>query len=349
MRASQRCCCHRATNTSSGFVIGELVATLVVLLVVVAVLIPALLNMRRNARLAGDMGKLHAINGWMLSYAADSNDDFATIWWQGGVTYAASLPQLMLASDDLQAGANQAAEIIRTVGDRPDFQRVTGWLAQARYAHLVLVQYAGLPLPSTDFVSTGDVHRMNWTKDPENKFENNFWIPYQPAYSGNSSRRWPYSTSFEYNPAIWDNSDVGSRASNSSSSVTSYSVASGADLRPHARTEARYPSQKAVVYDQNAWHFDRSGHFFWFDEARLPILFADGHVSVRVIANSNMSMNPNFPLSTISHTSSVYTPRTYDPPTPNGSPSWALSDHIRWTRAGLKGRDFGGPEVVETP
>lgn len=330
-------------TTPTGFAIIELVVLVVVLVFVCAVLLPSLMNMRREARLASDLGKFHSIAGWMDAYATDFQDHFAIFSWQGGETYAASLPSLGTAQDDVQASANQAIEIIRTVGNRPDITQITGWIPHVSYGHLVLAQYANLPLPSTDFVSAGDVHRTNWTKDPQHKFDQNFWLPNQP-WASSINKRWPYSSSFELNPAIWDRSAVGWRVSNGPSSANSYATPSGIDLGPHARAEVRHPSHKAVMYDQYAWHFDRGGHFFWFDEARIPTLLADGHASVQAIADANLSMNPNLPTVTNAHTQAAYTP-SY----PAGASSVLLTDHIRWTRAGLKGRDFGGPEVVENP
>ncbi|MCA9277765.1 MAG: hypothetical protein H6815_03155 [Phycisphaeraceae bacterium] len=340
---------QRERTSRVGFALIELAVVLATCATVLVLLIPALLNMRKEARLATDLGKFHNIAGWTDSYAADFENHFPIFSWQGGETYSASLPTLMFAQDDLQAAANQAIEIIRTAGGRSDITQIISWIPHPSYGHLVLAQYADRPLLGTDFVSAADRHRINWTKDPQNKFEVNFWLPYQPVYSGSTAKRWPYSASYEFNPAMWDRGAVAHLRVYQTTSTSQYSIPGMADLGPHLRSEMRYPSNKAVVYDKHSRHFDRNGAYFWLPEAKIPVLFGDGSASVRSIADANLSMSPNMPTYTAVSTQATHTPSTWEPQLPGGAPSMFLIDRIRWTRAGLKGRDFGGPVVVELP
>ncbi|MCA9277767.1 MAG: hypothetical protein H6815_03165 [Phycisphaeraceae bacterium] len=115
------------------------------------------------------------------------------------------------------------------------------------------------------------------------------------------------------------------------------------------QSQVRYPSQKAYWYPRHAHHLDRKGYFFWYPQAKLPVLFADGSVSIRSIGDANMSMHPNDPLNLSLQTEAMYFPSAWQTPTTDGSLGEHVTDRIRFTRGGLKGRDFGGPVIVEAP
>jgi hypothetical protein len=72
---------------------------------------------------------------------------------------------------------------------------------------------------------------------------------------------------------------------------------------------------------------------------------ADGSASVR----STSSVNPGFRPAQPTHpdpTVASYQPDTnWEPPTRSGAASETLIMHLRFTRRGLRGRDFNGPEV----
>ncbi|MCH9058952.1 MAG: hypothetical protein IIB55_10025 [Planctomycetes bacterium] len=40
-----------------------------------------------------------------------------------------------------------------------------------------------------------------------------------------------------------------------------------------------------------------------------------------------------------------YVPRDWEPPTIDGSFRERVTGYYRWTRGGIKGRDFDGPEI----
>ena len=108
-------------------------------------------------------------------------------------------------------------------------------------------------------------------------------------------------------------------------------------------SRVKYPSQKAMMWESTARHFGPLDIWHAYDEARTPILFADGSVSVRATIDANEGWNPS---AQGSWTSMLYRyrPDDWEAPTLSGE-SWDLVvGHYRWTRNGLAGRDFGGPE-----
>jgi hypothetical protein len=84
--------------------------------------------------------------------------------------------------------------------------------------------------------------------------------------------------------------------------------------------------------------------FFAYERVRTPILFADGSASVRSMSDANRGFDPSNPGGQ-QGARIGYAPEAWEPPTLNGAAQEFVWAHIRWTREGLLGRDFGGPEV----
>ena len=86
-----------------------------------------------------------------------------------------------------------------------------------------------------------------------------------------------------------------------------------------------------------------------YPEARIPILFADASVTVRSTSRANFGFNPNVPMS-VSPTRVNYGPDlAWETPTAIGGSNELVNGMFRWTRSGLRGRDFAGPEIPWTP
>jgi hypothetical protein len=111
----------------------------------------------------------------------------------------------------------------------------------------------------------------------------------------------------------------------------------------------RYPSHKAMMYETNQRFFGSRELFFMYPEARVPVLMADGSAGVRSIKQSNPGFQPNMPTDP-NPTRVLYTPElSWETPTASGEASETVNGGIRWTRSGLRGRDFAGPEVPWVP
>ena len=65
---------------------------------------------------------------------------------------------------------------------------------------------------------------------------------------------------------------------------------------------------------------------------------------MRSTRSANPGWHPFRPASAIS-TLFFYAPDTWEPPTTDGSFSETVTGYYRWTRGGIMGRDFDGPEI----
>jgi hypothetical protein len=111
----------------------------------------------------------------------------------------------------------------------------------------------------------------------------------------------------------------------------------------------RHPSHKAMMYETNQRFFGSRELYFMYDEARIPVAFADGGVSVRSMAGANLGFRPNTPTSPLQSRFPYRPELTWETPTPSGASEELVFGRIRWTRSGLRGRDFMGPEIPWTP
>jgi hypothetical protein len=225
-----------------------------------------------------------------------------------------------------------------------------------------VVDYANRPLPDRTWIATGDVHRMNWTDDPENKHDLNFWQPHQEPEGGVPGEpipprhwRWPYSASFQLAPAWfdqgqsdWTDPNLGrhAQANHQSRFIPSNVVFQG---QPVASTA--FPSQKVMWHDYGDWYHNRQARFFGVgydeltDSARVALLLADGGAAVRSTSDANPGWDPMRPSSN-TPSRFAYNPKQWEPPSSRGGPAEPIFAGVyRWTRGGLKGRDFDGTEI----
>ncbi len=330
---------QRLGRGGRAFALVELVAALLIGVLIAAVLLPALERTRRLGRLGDDMAKLRRFGVVTAAYGVDNADVYWGFSWKKGIAYS-PYPDLNNASTDLQAHANQAVHILRTRAGREDILPIPAWLSDIFYSHLVLAEYENRRLPDLDAVSSEDSYRLLWARDPAG-FDAGIYQP-SPAGGTNATKRWPYSASFQLPPAFFDGSSVGMRLAQAGTH-TSYIVPNGTlGGRPIADTA--FPAHKVQLHDGGARHFGPRTGYCTHDEARLPLLFCDGSVSVRAAADANPGWGPNIP-SSPDPTTYTYTPAPWEPPTYSGEPSEQVIGRFRWTRGGTFGRDYGGPEI----
>jgi hypothetical protein len=222
------------------------------------------------------------------------------------------------------------------------------------YGHLVLADYLQQALPAPGYVSPGDHNRLAWQRNPATLF---CQLTNRPNVGscGPNEARWPYSSSYEQGIAFWcpDGTYTGPNGTVNTVSQASthfqFTVPSGVPFGRRLLSEVTYPSQKAMVWEQVQRFYGKRELFFAYAEARVPVMFVDGSVSVRNTQDCNNGFNPNTP-SSPSVTNFAYTPDpNWEPPTANGAPSENVIGHMRWTRTGIRGRDFGGAEVPWSP
>ena len=329
------------------FALPETAALAALAAVVAAILAVCGDSARRAARLGEDQANLRQLGAVTAAFGSDNAGQLWTFTWKAGQN-PSSYPDLQFSASDVEAGANQAVDILRRVAGREDIPKITSWFSHLLYSHLMLYEYLDLEggVPSRAFISPGDANRLLWAGDPAGFDEGKFGLK-QPTPSA-ANKRFPYSASYQLSTSFYDISAVNDRIYQSgvhSAYITSTDTLLGGKLI----SATAFPSQKVLLHDPYAWHFGRYGPnnaypFYAFKEARSPLLFVDGGVRVRATPTGNPGWLPINPSSPIPMTVS-YAPATWEQPTVNGGSAQNATGYYRWTRNYIAGRDIGGPEI----
>lgn len=344
---------HYHTARIPAFALAELLLAVAMVGIVIAIAAVALPDSRRRSMASGSVQNLGQIGSAARLFAADSNDAVFSFTWRAGSGHQCGSYTFPLATTDLQAAADQAICIIRERGNRPDITRISNWVPHVFYSHLALLDYLGEGLPSTWVVSPGDRKRLLWQQavtavpgDPNTAYFGSGC----PLINSNEAKRWAYSSSYEMPPA-WFSPDA---MANGISTVSQNGVPThrqylvGDSLTPFGRrtlSEVRFPSQKVMMHESEDRFSGPRRAFFMYEEARVPVLLADGSAGVRSMNQANNGFDPSNP-SSPNPTRVNYLPdHCLESPTLNGGQSEFVNGKIRWTQGGLRGRDFGGPEV----
>lgn len=305
------------------------VAAVGALLIVLAVMAS---RTRSMASLGQTMSNLRFWQQGFAVYADDYADRVAVFSWTAG-NCPSQYADLQTAATDLDAAANQASDIIRRRSTKY-LPRLSGWIPYGKMWYLVLADYLDVRLPVAQALSLEDRKQLALTSDPT-------------KWGSGDAGRFPFQSSYEISMCFWDSSPVGSGASQDGNSYI-YFNQWGTAWGKRAMSEVAYPSAKAVLFDRVGWHFGPRAAFFMYAEARVPVMMTDGSTSVRSCVNSNPGWKPLSPAST-KPSRVTYDPVNlvtgFDPPTMSGGAFDVLDGRLRYTRGGLLGRDFDGPET----
>lgn len=330
-------------QTRHGFALVELGAVVVVAAVVVALSLAARGDGRRHARLADDMAKLKRIGQTTGAYGADNADLFWHFSWTAG-DCPSEYADLRSASDDIEASACQAVDIMRRRGERPDMPRISSWIPNVSFSHLVLADYNGTVVPDFGMISSEDKVLLTWAADPKGFDEQKYCPPCPGGMGTGPAKRYPYMSSFEVPPAFWSSPASGADAFRQGSVHNQYVLPRDVDVGGHRLSEVAHPSEKAMVYERYARHFGPRAAFYAYPEARAVVLSADGRVDVRLTGDGNRGWQPSRPTSPDPEFFE-YRPAAWEPAALSGGAADVVAGYYRWTRGAWLGRDFGGPEV----
>jgi type II secretory pathway pseudopilin PulG len=327
-----------------------------IIALLISILLPALGKARRTARLAICHSNLKQMGVATQSYSADFQDRLFAFTWKAnsnnGVDTADPDAANLLGAqhaNDLDAAADQAVYIIRKRGDRTGFPQIRGWIPHVLYTHLVLQDYLASRIPEKMVVCPEDTARLTW--QDYRSFDNNAFAPLQPAVAPGTltaTNRWPYSSSYQPGPAMYDNEAVGQRVTQNGQHNLYYYY--GGRLGGRKIADVVSPSNKVLLHDEFDRHFSKIQCYFITQNCRQPLLTFDGAVKVRITRDCNRGGDPNDPTNMTSTVSLSYTNASTGPwdPNPLTNPADVGPGYYRFTRGGLRGNDFGGTEVRTT-
>lgn len=336
----------RHPSRPQGFALWELAAAIAVVAILAAMAAVSLSESRRQASLGDNFANLKQFAIGTSAYAADNDDRTWAFSWEAGVQYVPNIPP---AGSQIEAAAFQAVHIIRTRSEQPYFPHIVGWFPHLRYSHLVLLDYLESRLPQRFVAAPEDHLRLLWQADPINIY------PYLPPHQrpgGPASERWPYSSSYELPPAFYSQDASGPNGTTVSQDAgfSQHTYWTGTlPLGGRRLSEIAFPSQKVMLYEDHQRHFGPRFVYFMYTEARVPLLLSDGSAALRRTADANRGFHPSNPTSLTMPTRVTYQPAIWEAPPLNGASEELVTAHYRFTRSGLRGRDFDGPEVPWVP
>lgn len=345
---------NRRLNLSRpGFALVEAAVVAIVLATALALLLICGGDSRRNARLGQDLANLRHYGTGTAAYASDNADLMWGFSWKTGVTPDAD-PDLRVASNSLQAAANQAVQILRDRAGRTDIMPITSWIPHIAMSYLVFTDYMGDVLPDHSVVSTGDANVLTWRDDPSG-FDAGLYVPrpFATPTAGNADKRYPYWASWRMGVAFFDRGEDPSNCLKWGISQRTYIVPGNANLGAPRLSQIAFPSQKAMMFDEFQRHFGPRQAFYGYDESRVPVLAVDGAVAVRAATDGNIGWDPGSPARAGQHVTFY----RFDVPSSSPAQQWYpmplngmltdpnVTDRFMWTRGGILGRDFDGPEI----
>lgn len=328
------------SRSSRAFTLIELLVVISIIALLVSILLPALSQARKTARATICQANLQQFGVGYNSYAADFEDRIASFTWKAGEDYGFGGS----GGGATQAAANQAIDIIRRRTGRTDLQPIRLWIPHVLYSHLVMNDYLGHRLPEKMVVCPEDRYRLLWQKDPEGFGS----LPEseRPAGSGNDLKRWPYSSSYELAPAAYSFDTAVNGRNTTSQHGLDHNHYYGSELPMGDRklTAVSFPDRKVLMQDSQQRHYDVD-MFYAYPQAKMPLLFFDGHVATHRTSDGNLGFRPNQPTS---NAPSVirYVPDSWESPTLSGRTGDTVMGQYRWTRGGLRGVDVGGEEIT---
>lgn len=354
---------RKARYWRGGFTLIELLIVIAIIALLVAILLPALSEARRAARKVLCAGGEQQLAVAIANYATDFQDKNASFTWKKGVAYT---DWIGAAPDATAAAANQAIDILRRRGTRTDLGAITGWIPHVLYSHLVLNDYLQQRLPEVSMACPEDRVRRKWQYGIRTALNNGAfdWYNYvdgeHPGDQSNNGQRWPYSSSYSFVPSHWSpdqavivNGVVVPTVSQAGFHYL-WTVPGGtaATLLGNRRlSDVQFPSQKVMVYEMNDWHTIKNKSLYHaYTNAKAQLGFYDASVRIIETKTGNRGFNPAAPGSP-APTSYAYAPNLqWEPPCRNRALTQeTVQGYYRWTRGGLKGLDFGGGEIDNTP
>ena len=345
----------RTAGRHDGFTLIELMAVVVIVGVLFAILLPAAADQRAAGRRAIDQANLQRLGRTIESYATDNRSrlfSFSITQATANLLAYADLQNLANTDSQVQSAAAQAVDIMRRRSGRGQSfdgtTYVSNWIPHVFYSHLVLLDYLAEALPGPGVVSPADALRGRWQADPL-AFERGEI----PGPAGHENR-WPYGSSYETVPFVSfnDRCDGTTGGVTQATNHRSYYYANTSNMQlaaGRALSEVQFPCDKVAMFDSVSRYAGKSQVFYAYPDAVTCNLFFDGSVRWKrtgfpfnvggKLLDANDGVDPANPNSTFPLLV-TYSPDASWEPVRGGDTSRSAPGFQRWTRGGLKGRDF---------
>ena len=348
--------CGRVGTKRVGFTLIELLVVIAIIALLIGILLPALGEARKAGRQTIDQANLQQMGRATHSYAADYLNRLFSFTVTAKTFNLLTYPDLQaLANTEnpIQSAAAQAVDIIRRrTGRDQDFDGtdyIPNWIPHVLYSHLVLQDYLAQQLPAKSVISPADLPRGQWQKDPK-AFEQGL-IP-GPAGREN---RWPYSSSYETVSFVYANDRCDGTIGGVTQGPThrTYQTVNPANFQrtigQRFLADVQFPDNKIEMFDSISRYTGKRQFYYLYPDAVTLNLFFDGSVRFKKTGfpynkggkrfDANDGVDPASPFSQFPLLIN-YTPESTWEPIRGGDTTYTAPGFQRWTRGGLKGRDF---------
>lgn len=326
----------------NAFTIIELLVVIAIIAVLVGILLPALAAARKTAKTAVCTSNLSNYSKAVFTYAADYKDRFATFSWQRGMTYTMfgeSSPIGPFATD-AQAAGRQFTDLVRRYGPFPNFSAVAT-IAYPNYSNMLVTEYMSQKLPETAMICPDDRAQLEFSSDP---------VRTSQLLAATDPVRWARSSYILSTPFWASDRDTPTdrvRSFRTGLAAPGYTWTPGAATGRRKLSDVAFPSQKVMFFDEFSRHSKQPVAYYFHPQASVPASIADG--SVRVLKTSETNLGGAITAAGVVERMSA----TYTPVSELMLPAWPDSvspfQPVRYlhTLGGLKGVDFGGPEIAQ--
>jgi len=308
-----------------GFTLIELLVVIAIIALLIGILLPALSGAISSARTLKCQANMRSMGQGAQSYGGDFRDTIPAFNWKAN-QYETSYTDLQGAGDDRVAVMYQAVDILRQrTGIRgiPRGSTSSPWFANLWFTHLNYIDYLSTNPEEPVAACPEDDEQVERAETPVGDF--------QPA---NIRRK--FESSYETSVVV-NSVDVesGNRIPMDQHMQTWGTFNRSPDYVVSRRfTQVSFTSNKAYMFDTYDRHYAENPDYLFFQpNARQPILFFDGSVSVRDTNDANEGFRPRDPSN----------------PEPTlikiSSSGESYPGYYRWTRGGLRGLDYGGGEI----
>ncbi len=355
-----------------GFTLIELLVVIAIIALLISLLLPALGAARRAARLSVCTANMQQIGRAQFTYAADFRDFIGAfnglpehLQYDHGFAILQGVNGLHFCNEQAFTILEQYGQPVnRVASSSHGINRFNGKQGKSisaiteQHSHLAMMGYLGEKAPMLSWACPEDRARLDWQKNPDGVATS----AYRPRRGANSQNvSWlAYSSSYQLLPPAW----LANKAPSPTAQMIQFGIGQpfeqsdvhnlynynkGETLGRRKLSDVAYTAQKVAVADSQQRHFG-DDLYYAFPDAKQPLLFWDGSVSVRRTGDGNKGWNRLRPSDMQDTTRFTY---TADPGFESVPPAGSLSTltakidaaYYKWTRGGLKGIDFGGGEI----